>query len=432
MKRLADEISKTSRSFLRTIRQPLVLITIGAVFIFAVLHLSGAGMGSPFWMLYLLPLCLAAYFYGFEAGLALLLGVFLLEGAWIYFSAGPFSRLKLMLLLPVEAFLAALFVYVSAKVGTYGAVLPGRAGGNKEAPQAADLRTAERLQGFRQETEEELRAGIREILSLVRRGTSSLTAAYYRVRGEKVCFLAGEGDLSFREDVVAKKGEGLLGKVFREGREVHIPRLKKQGEDLVPHHEESREISSLLLLPMLQGKDVEGILFLTSAKADAYREREVRLGDYALRAVARAFREWDQKNTLGENAVAWETLNEVSESLFASIDIEEVMSVSLRILHKLVECESGLIALTAAKDERIQLVLANDSELGFIRKREELAAEEGVISFLEREKKPVFYRGEAPRGLMPAVRSGRLGHEIKSFALRPLVAKDKLSGYIRL
>ena len=80
----------------------------------------------------------------------------------------------------------------------------------------------------------------------------------------------------------------------------------------------------------------------------------------------------------------------------------------------------------------MKLVIANDSELGFIRRQKDLAAEEAVLPFLARERKPVYFRGEAPRGLLPAVRSGKLGEKLKSFALLPLVEKDKLNGYIRL
>jgi hypothetical protein len=73
------------RALYRYLEQPLVASAIGAVFVFIVLRLSGAGALSPFWALYLLPLCLVGYRRGFEAGLALALSVFAAEGVWAYF-----------------------------------------------------------------------------------------------------------------------------------------------------------------------------------------------------------------------------------------------------------------------------------------------------------------------------------------------------------
>ncbi len=426
------ELSKLIKELSGYLKQPLLAIAIGAVFVFAVLHLSGTGMHSPFWMLYLLPLCLAAYLYGFETGLVFTLGVFAVEAVWIYFTGGIFVRARLLFLF-LQGALAGVFVYAAAYLGT---ALPGHGLGWKRkatgARQAVPLLTAHELQKVRRESEEELRAGIREILSLIRRGTSSLSAAYYCAQGEGVSFLAGEGELPFLEDVGAKMGQGLLGKVYQEGREVHIPRLKKQGDDLIPHHEDSEPVRSLLLLPLCEDKQTKGILFLVAGKEDAYREREVRLGDYALRAIARAFTEMDLRKSFRESAGTWATLSKVSESLFASIDIEEVMRVAVRTLVELVECESGMIALTAVDNGQLRIVLANDNERGFVRRREELVQEENIISFLQREQQPLFYRGEAPAGLLPALRGGSRRQELKSFALLPLVEDKQLSGYIRL
>jgi len=125
-------------------------------------------------------------------------------------------------------------------------------------------------------------------------------------------------------------------------------------------------------------------------------------------------------------------LSKISEMLFASIDVEEVLRVSVRTLLELVECESGSVALAAMREGEMRIVLANDNERGIIRRREELSLEEETLRFLEREKKSIFYRGEAPRGILPALRSGSRYEELKSFALLPLIDGGELVGYVRL